>query len=81
MASKIRASPHWLQRARKTLQRWILKRSPQVSEDLLEWQNILDTWPLEDILTLLTSPGEEPDRLRKSSPFCGILSEEEREKV
>jgi hypothetical protein len=33
---------------------------------------------LERILELLASSDEHPRRLRQSSPFCGILSPEER---
>jgi hypothetical protein len=45
---------------------------------LIEWQEILENWPLEKVLGLLTSFDEEARRLRQSSPFCGILSQEER---
>jgi hypothetical protein len=45
---------------------------------LLEWREILDHWALERILELLTSSNEQPRRLRQSSPFCGILSPQDR---
>ena len=47
---------------------------------MLEWQEVLD-WPLEQILKFLTSSEPEPTRLRQSSPFCGILTREERREI
>ena len=78
VADKLRADPGLLDRARRTLDRWLEQRKPPVSSVLLEWHEILSRWPLERILDLLTSPDETPRRLRQSSPFCGILSPEER---
>jgi len=78
IALKLRVEPDLLQRAKDNLQRWIQQRQPGVPEALLEWKEILDTWPFEKILDFLTSSEQEPTRLRQSSPFCGILTEEER---
>jgi hypothetical protein len=78
VADKLRAEPGLLDRARRTLDRWLEQRQPAVPAVLLEWHEILTRWPLESILDLLTSPEETPRRLRQSSPFCGILSPEER---
>jgi len=76
IAQKLQQEPQLLQRAKDTLQRWIHQREPEIPLALQEWQEILDTWL--KILELLTSFDEEARRLRQSSPFCGILSEEER---
>jgi hypothetical protein len=78
IAQRLRARPSLLQRATSTLDRWIQQRRPSIPPVLLEWREILDHWPLEKILELLTSSDEKPRRLRQSSPFCGILSPEER---
>jgi hypothetical protein len=78
IVEKLRAQPALLQRAKDNLRRWIQERQPKAPPALLEWQEILDTWPLDRILEFLGSSEEEPRRLRQSSPFCGILSEEER---
>ncbi|HLH53451.1 MAG TPA: hypothetical protein VKY92_07535, partial [Verrucomicrobiae bacterium] len=51
---------------------------PQI---MLEWQEILTTWSFEKILDLLTSSEQEPTRLRQSSPFCGILTQQERMEI
>jgi len=78
IVQKLLVQPALLHRAKDNLQRWIQQRQPTVPQVLLEWQEILDTWPFERIIELLTSSEQEPRRLRQSSPFCGILSEEER---
>jgi len=78
IAKKLRAEPGLVDRARKTLDRWLEQRRPAVPSVLLEWHEILVHWPFECILDLLASADEHPRRLRQSSPFCGILSPEER---
>ena len=63
-----------LQKARMTCQHWSLASpSPAVSE----WAAILEQdWP--KVRMILLDPGEEGRRLRQNSPFCGILSPQER---
>ena len=78
IVQRIRDQPQLFQRAQTTLERWIQQRQPAVPHVLLEWQEILDNWPVEKIFQLLTSVDEEPRRLRQSSPFCGILSPQKR---
>ena len=78
IAQRLRAQPDLLERAKTTLERWIEQREPSVPRVLLEWREILDDWPLEGILEFLSSAEERARRLRQSSPFCGILSPEER---
>lgn len=78
IAQKLRTEPDLVDRARRTLDRWVEQRQPAVPSVLLEWHEILAQWPLARILDLLTSADENPRRLRQSSPFCGILSPQER---
>jgi hypothetical protein len=78
IAQKLCDQPKLLQRAKTTLERWMQPRQPAVPQVLLEWQEILNLWPLEKVLELLTSADERARRLRQSSPFCGILSPAER---
>ena len=78
IAEKLRVDPSQLDRVRATLRRWIASRQPAVPRDLLEWQEILDRYPLEEVLMLLRCDDERMRRLRQSSPFCGVLSTEER---
>lgn len=78
IVQKLLVEPALLQCAKDNLQHWIQQRQPAVPQVLVEWQEILDTWPLERIIELLRSSEQEACRLRQSSPFCGILSEKER---
>jgi hypothetical protein len=80
IAERLAAQPELLERARQTLERWIGQRRPDPPAVFLEWRGILRR-PLSDILDLLRSDSEDARRLRQSSPFCGILSQEERLKV
>ena len=78
IAEKLRTDPSLLARAQRTLERWLQQRRSAAPSVLVEWHDILVGWPLERILDLLTSADEHARRLRQSSPFCGILTPEER---
>jgi processive 1,2-diacylglycerol beta-glucosyltransferase len=78
IADKLTAQPALLERAMQTLERWIAERQPYPPVVLLEWRQILHERPLSEILGLLRSDSQEARRLRQSSPFCGILSADER---
>ena len=78
IAEKLRAEPSLVERARRTLDRWLEQRQPAAPSVLLEWREILSRWPFGRILDLLGGTDETSRRLRQSSPFCGILSPEER---
>ena len=75
VAAKLEAQPELLETARANLKRWLTSES---SAALREWQRLLDTLPLPELLGLLRSPDEEAARLRQSSPFAGLLSPAER---
>jgi len=65
--------------ARRNLKRWLGR--PRLPTSLKrcydEWQTILDSYSLEQLLRLLDDEGEEAQRLRQNSPFVGILSPRE----
>lgn len=44
---------------------------------MIEWMRILDL-PIEDVVSFLCDQGEHATRLRQSSPFTGILTDQER---
>ena len=78
VAEKLRKSPESvLQVARNNLQNW-LKDNDYA---LLEWQNILETKTPEQIIKIISQDTDAGQRLRSSSPFAGVLSEAEREKI
>ena len=78
VAARLEAEPQLLEVARANLKRW-LTASP--AAPLREWQRLLDTLALPQLLQLLRSPEEEAVRLRQSSPFAGILSPAERQAI
>lgn len=78
VAEKLRRnSQDVLQIARNNLKRW----SKNENFALLEWQNILETKTPEEIAKIITEDTDEGQRLRSSSPFAGVLSDAEREKI
>ncbi len=77
VARKLRENPALLNKARNNLQRWLSTCSPSVRPALIEWQNLVDS-PFDVLLSTLEAEDERSTRLRQSSPFCGIISQEER---
>jgi hypothetical protein len=67
-----------LQIARNNLNRW-LKKSENFA--LLEWRQIIETRSPEEIIKIISQDTDEGQRLRSSSPFAGVVSEVEREKI
>lgn len=78
VAEKLRCDPESvLQIARENLQKWLKDKNPA----LLEWRKILETETPEAIIKIISQDTDEGQRLRSSSPFAGVLSETEREKI
>lgn len=76
IARKVRANPALLEEARANLRRArATEGSPSLT--LAEWGEILDGDP-ERVAEFLEDRSERATRLRQSSPFAGILTEEER---
>ena len=80
IAEKIRRDPSLVDRARENLSRR-KERLAQWPKALEEWEEILASFSLEEILSALLSDGEDGRRRRQSSPFTGILSPEERKVI
>lgn len=72
-----------LQVAQNNLKHWLKSENFKGSEKnaLLEWREILENRTPEEIQKLITADTDEGQRLRSSSPFAGVLSEEERERI
>ena len=76
IAKKIEADPTLVNIAISNINRW--KSQNDFPQPYLEdWLNIINQG-LEPLLTFLRSASHEGQRLRSSSPFTGILTEEER---
>lgn len=67
-----------LQIARDNLNRWLKKNE---NSALLEWRQLLETHTPEEIIKIISQDTDEGQRLRSSSPFVGVLSEVERERI
>lgn len=79
VARKVLANPALLDKARETARRWrTTDGSPSLA--LSEWESILGG-PADQIAQFLIEPSERATRLRQSSPFCGILTEDERRAI
>ncbi len=84
VAVKLRQNPSAvLQIARDNLNRWLHSDSFSGGERgaLLEWAEFLAQAAPETICQAITQATEEGQRLRSSSPFVGVLSEEERKEI
>lgn len=80
VAEHIRANPALLDRARMNIIRWKKQLGGSASRDLDVWFEIL-TGPLGNILSVIVAPTEEGNRLRQSSPFCGIITQARRMEI
>lgn len=80
IAQKISRDPDLLNIAKQNLARWEKKSTGLKRGYLQEWREVLDQpWP--EIAEMITSMNEESTRLRSSSPFAGILTDQERERI
>lgn len=78
VAEKLRLNPNEvLQIAHDNLKRWLKNENFA----LLEWKQILETHSPAEIIKIITQDTDEGQRLRSSSPFVGVLSEMERDKI
>lgn len=68
-----------LNRARNNLRRWAkVHEGTGSAAALAEWQTLLDTRTVGELVAIITEDSDEGQRLRSSTPFAGILSLEER---
>jgi hypothetical protein len=84
LAKKLRLRPELGQLALANIERWTSKDIYHAGEvsALNEWRGLLvNQQGANELLGMMTDPGEEGCRLRQSSPFAGILSESERDEI
>lgn len=77
IAKKIRRNPTLMRIPKANLRHWKRKLG-HWPPALQEWDKIIRTNPLPQVLKILTQDNDEGQRLRQSDPFVGILSEKER---
>ncbi len=80
MARKIRREPRLFKCAQRNLARWERLRRA-CTGPLREWKDILRNNDMEAVLRIATRADEHGERLRQASPFCGILTDREREAI
>ena len=83
IARRIRINPDLLTVVRDRLTKDIHSGqfSVSVTDAMQEWLDLLNAGSLAEILELLLDQGENARRLRQSTPFTGILTQEERRHV
>jgi hypothetical protein len=77
VAERLREEPELLERARTRVADWIVDGGPVPAYAAKRWRALLNR-PLPVILAALTEDSEEMRTLRSSSPFAGVLSQDER---
>lgn len=80
IAKKLRANSKLWEIPKRNIARWKNRRG-RLTLATREWKRILDKNTKEQILSILESNSEESARLRSSSPFTGILSDNERKSI
>jgi len=83
IARMVRQNPELLTGVRERLSKDIDsgRFSISLTDAMQEWLDLLNTSSLELILELLVDQGENARRLRQSTPFAGILTQEERRRI
>lgn len=79
IAERLRRCPELIGFAKANLERWIRQRQGQrINPAFLEWEQVLRFLAPGQVAAFLESDSPKSNRLRQSSPFCGILTEAER---
>jgi hypothetical protein len=80
IARKIEHNPTLLAIAHRNIERWSARWKDSPPAWLKEWQEALKQ-PWQHVAALITEPSEDGARVRQSSPFAGILTNEERWRI
>lgn len=64
----------------QNIQRWT-EQSGRIEPVYEVWKDILTSWPQEKIVKLLLSRSQRAALLRSSSPFTGIISADQRNRI
>ncbi len=80
IARKIERDPTLLAIAHRNIERWNARWKERPPAWLKEWEEVLRQ-PWRQIAAVITEPSEHGARVRQSSPFAGILTNEERWRI
>ncbi len=80
VADKVRLRPDLMNIALENIKNYFDKPTASFSgkQAYLEWAKIIRRKPFDEVLQILTEDSEEGQRLRQSSPFSGVLTDDER---
>lgn len=81
VAERLRESPEEVvNHAHGNIRRWMINGGSAGGESpiLEEWQGLLDSSSVEQLIEIITEESDEGQRLRSSSPFVGVITPEER---
>lgn len=83
IAMRLLASPkEVVELARENLNRWIqIHEGTGTVYALKEWQTLLETKTIAELAAIITEDSDEGQRLRQSTPFAGVLSDQERKEI
>lgn len=83
VAGKIRQQPELMDLVREKLDLTLgeSRLSESCKDALREWQTIFSLKSFEEILEILVEDSDEGQRLRQSTPFSGILTQQERGEI
>ena len=83
IAQRIRRNPDLLTKVHERLSKDIHsgRFSISLTDAMQEWLEILKSNSVEQVLELLVDDSQNARRLRQSTPFAGILTQEERRRI
>lgn len=81
IAGMIKSDPSLIRRALQHTNRLLHEGQGTATHDISEWRTLLQTYSPERVRDILVSRSSRAERLRRSSPFFGILTPEERDRV
>jgi predicted transcriptional regulator len=81
LAEAIENDTSFVRRAKEHVQRMLKKNHGSATKDIKEWRDILESYSIRRLSRFLTSTSERANRLRQSSPFFAILSNDERNQL
>lgn len=81
IARLVRDDPSLVSRAARYVDRAVREGRGSATGDLMEWRQVLDTYSPERLQQFLVSESQRAVRLRQSSPFLPVLTQDERERL
>ena len=81
LVAKVDTNPTLIQVAIENLKRWMARTEGAPNACDIEWATLLAEKPWNELREKLLEESDEGQRLRSSSPFAGVLTEEERRAV